>query len=33
VDSETRAYLDTARDGLRQQIRAGAEETAALGER
>jgi hypothetical protein len=30
VDSETRAYLDTARDGLRQQIRAGAEETAAL---
>jgi hypothetical protein len=30
VDSETRAYLDTALDGLRQQIRAGAEETAAL---
>jgi hypothetical protein len=30
VDTETRAYLDAALDGLRQEIRAGTAETAAL---
>jgi Flp pilus assembly protein TadB len=30
VDTETRAYLDAALEGLRREIRAGAIETAAL---
>lgn len=30
MDTETRAYLDAALDGLRQEIRAGAAETAEL---
>jgi predicted nucleic acid-binding Zn-ribbon protein len=30
VDDETRAYLDTALDALRQELRTGAVETAAL---
>jgi uncharacterized coiled-coil DUF342 family protein len=30
VDTETRAYLDAALEGLRQDIRAGTAETAAL---
>lgn len=30
MDRETRAYLDTALDALRQEIRVGAGETAAL---
>lgn len=30
MDNETRAHLDTALDALRQEIRAGAVETAAL---
>jgi hypothetical protein len=30
VDAERRAYLDTALDGLRHEIRAGAAETADL---
>ncbi|HEY7651308.1 MAG TPA: hypothetical protein VIG07_00695 [Methylomirabilota bacterium] len=32
MDDETRAYLDTALDALRQEIRSGAVETAALRE-
>ena len=30
MDAETRAYLDTALDGLRREIRAGAAETGEL---